>query len=133
MRCRRSGDERSVKVMAHQMTQAMKVKYFSPYEDGETTHMANGIRFELAVPAEVRKDGDHFVSFCPPLDVYSQGPSEEAALDNLVEALQLFVESCLARGTLDRVLKDCGFEPDANPGVLGRSAHDSRPALASGA
>ena len=77
--------------------------------------MANRIRFELSVPAEVRKDGDHFVSFCPPLDVYSQGPSEEAALDNLVEALQLFVESCLARGTLDRVLKDCGLEPDANP------------------
>ena len=77
--------------------------------------MANKIRFELAVPAEVRKDGDHYVSFCPALDVYSQGPSEEAALDNLAEALQLFVESCLARGTLDRVLKDCGFEPDANP------------------
>ena len=77
--------------------------------------MSNRIRFELAVPAEVRKDGDRFVSFCPPLDVYSQGPSEEAALDNLAEALQLFVESCLARGTLDRVLKDCGFEPDADP------------------
>lgn len=77
--------------------------------------MANRIRFELAVPAEVRKDGDHFVSFCPPLDVYSQGPSEEAALDNLAEALQLFVEPCLARGTLDRVLKDRGFEPDADP------------------
>jgi len=71
------------------------------------------IRFDLAVPAQVREDGDHFVSFCPALDVYSQGPSEEAALDNLAEALQLFVESCLARGTLDRVLKDCGFEPEA--------------------
>ena len=54
-----------------------------------------------------------FVSFCPALDVYSQGPSEEAAIENLAEALQLFVESCLARGTLDRVLKDCGFEPEA--------------------
>ena len=75
--------------------------------------MASRIRFDLTVPAEVREDEDHFVSFCPALDVYSQGPSEEAALDNLAEALQLFVESCLARGTLDRVLKDCGFEPEA--------------------
>ena len=75
--------------------------------------MVNRIRFELTVPAEVREDEDHFVSFCPALDVYSQGPSEETALDNLAEALQLFVESCLARGTLDRVLKDCGFEPEA--------------------
>ena len=83
--------------------------------------MANRIRFELAVPADVRKDGNHFVSFCPALDVYSQGPGEEAALDNLAEALQLFVESCLARGTLDRVLKACGFEPDAD-----REAVDER-------
>ena len=80
--------------------------------------MSSRIRLELAVPAEVREDGDHFVSFCPPLDVYSQGPSEEAALDNLVEALQLFVESCFARGTLDQVLKDCGFEPDSDPGSI---------------
>lgn len=80
--------------------------------------MSNRIRFELAVPAEVREDGDYYVSCCPPLDVYSQGPSEEAALENLVEALQLFVESCLARGTLDRVLKDCGFEPDTDPGPI---------------
>jgi len=77
--------------------------------------MVSRIRFELTVPAEVRKDEGHFVSLCPPLDVFSQGPGEEAALDNLVEALQLFVESCLARGTLYRVLKDCGFEPDADP------------------
>lgn len=80
--------------------------------------MTSRIRFELAVPAEVREDGDHFVSSCPPLDVYSQGPTEETALENLVEALQLFVESCYARGTLDRVLKDCGFEPDSDPGSI---------------
>ena len=70
--------------------------------------MVSRIRFELSVPAEVREDEARFVSFCPALDVYSQGPSEEAALHNLAEAVQLFVESCLARGTLDRVLKDCG-------------------------
>ena len=77
--------------------------------------MTSRIRIELAVPAEIREDGDRFVSVCPPLDVYSQGPTEEAAVENLVEALQLFVESCYARGTLDRVLKDCGFEPDSDP------------------
>ena len=54
--------------------------------------MANRIRIELSVPAEVRQDGSHFVSSCPPFDVYSQGPDEEAALANLVEALQLFIE-----------------------------------------
>ena len=77
--------------------------------------MANRIRIELSVPAEVRQDGGHFVSFCPPFDVYSQGPDEETALANLVEALQLFIESCFSRGTLEQVLKDCGFEPDTDP------------------
>lgn len=60
--------------------------------------MASRIRIELSVPAEVRQDGDYFVSFCPPFDVYSQGPDEEAALANLVEELQLFIESCSSRG-----------------------------------
>ena len=47
--------------------------------------MVSRIRFDLSVPAEVREDGDHFVSFCPELGVYSQGPGEEVALDNLAE------------------------------------------------
>ena len=33
--------------------------------------MVSRIRFELTVPAEVREDEGHFVSFCPALDVYS--------------------------------------------------------------
>ena len=49
---------------------------------------------EFTVPAEVRRDGAYFVAGCPPLDVFSQGESEESALVNLAEALQLFVESC---------------------------------------
>ena len=89
--------------------------------------MANRIRVELSVPAEVRQDGGHFVSFCPPFDVYSQGPDEEAALANLVEALQLFIESCFSRGTLEQVLKDCGFEPDdAGPEPAEDGSEDGR-------
>ena len=80
--------------------------------------MTNRIRIELSVPAEVRQDGSHFVSFCPPFDVYSQGPDEETALANLVEALQLFIKSCFSRGTLEQVLKDCDFEPDTDPGLI---------------
>ena len=77
--------------------------------------MANRIRIEVSVPAEVRQDGSHFVSSCPPFDVYSQGPDEDVALANLVEALHLFIQSCLARGTLGQVLKDCGIEADTDP------------------
>ena len=96
--------------------------------------MANRIRIELSVPAEVRQDGRHFVSFCPPFDVYSQGSDEETALANLVEALQLFIESCFSRGTLEQTLKDCGFEPDTDPELVedGHMVRVPFPLVASG-
>ena len=80
--------------------------------------MTTRVKIEFTVPAEVREadqtsapsgGGAYYISVCPPLDVFSQGETEEAALANLAEALQLFVESCYERGTLEEVLKDCGF------------------------
>ena len=88
--------------------------------------MESRIRIELSVPAEVRRDGGYFVSFCPPFDVYSQGPDEDTALVNLVEALRLFIESCFARGALEQVLKDCGFEPDTDPEPVEGRREDGR-------
>ena len=76
------------------------------------------IAFQLSVPIDVRPDDVGYVAHCPALDVYSQGDTEQDALDNLNEALRLFVESCYLRGTLERVLKDCGFEPDTDPEPL---------------
>jgi predicted RNase H-like HicB family nuclease len=69
------------------------------------------IQFSLRVPAAVRQEGKWFYSSCPVLDVHSQGLSKEEALGNLIEALQLFVESCFERGTLDQVLRESGFSP----------------------
>ena len=76
--------------------------------------MTARVQVEFTVPAEVREDGAFFVAVCAPLDVYSQGETRDAALVNLAEALQLFVESCYERGTLEQVLKDCGFKPDCS-------------------
>ena len=76
--------------------------------------MTTRLRVEFTVPAEVREEGAYYVSVCPPLDVYSQGATEEAALVNLAEALHLFMESCFERGTLEEVLKDRGFRPDSS-------------------
>ena len=77
--------------------------------------MSDRIRFELSVPVATRPDSVGYIACCPPLDVYSQGPTEDVAVRNLVEALELFLASCYRRGQLDRVLKDCGFELDQNP------------------
>jgi len=48
---------------------------------------------------------------CDALDVASQGETEEEARKNIAEALFMFLQSCIERGTLDAVLKKCGFRP----------------------
>lgn len=65
------------------------------------------------LPALVEKDGAEYVSTCPILGVSSQGKTKKAALDNLKEALELFLVSCFERGTLEQVLKESGFKPAA--------------------
>lgn len=74
--------------------------------------MRNRLQIQIRVPFEVKQEGPWYYSSCSILDVHSQGPTHEEAVSNLVEALRLFAESCFLRGTLDRVLQDCGFAPD---------------------
>jgi predicted RNase H-like HicB family nuclease len=64
---------------------------------------------ELAIRI-IRKE-KWYVTACPGLDVVSQGDSAEVAKEHLAEALRLFFTSCLERGTLEAVLKECGFLP----------------------
>ena len=69
------------------------------------------VQFNLHLPASVTKKRKWFVASCPILDVHSQGETEEQAKKNLAEALALFFISCHERGTLDAILKECGFMP----------------------
>lgn len=65
---------------------------------------------ELRVPIEIHKKDNWYVASCPVLDVVSQGKNESSAKRNLGEALELFLTTCFEMGTLDDVLKTCGFE-----------------------
>jgi predicted RNase H-like HicB family nuclease len=71
--------------------------------------MARRIRLDVKLPIKIIRRKKWVVASCPILDVHSQGETEEKAKKNLVEALSLFFLSCFERGTLDQVLKDCGF------------------------
>jgi predicted RNase H-like HicB family nuclease len=68
-------------------------------------------QFNIQLPALVIKKSERYVSSCPVLDVYSQGDTLEQAKKNLSEALSLFFISCYERGTLETVLRNCGFRP----------------------
>lgn len=61
------------------------------------------------LPFIVKKRKNWFVSSCPILDVHSQGYTKNEAIDNLIEALSLFFSTCIEMGTLENVLRECGF------------------------
>ena len=50
-----------------------------------------------------------YVSYCPALDVCSQGATIREAKANIIEATQLLIETCYERGTLHRLLTTRGF------------------------
>ena len=45
-----------------------------------------------AFTAVIEHEGNGYVSLCPELDVASQGDTIEQARDNLIEAIELFLE-----------------------------------------
>jgi len=52
-----------------------------------------------------------FVSYCPALDIRSQGRTEEEARRALESAVTLFLSTCLERGILERELERAGLRP----------------------
>ena len=67
------------------------------------------VKFTIELPVKLTKGEKWHVASCPILDVHSQGDTVEEAKSNLTEALTLFFLSCFERGTLDEVLRECGF------------------------
>ena len=55
-----------------------------------------------------REDG-WVIAHCPPLDITTQAKTVTEAKKNLTEAAELFIISCLERGTLDLALRELGF------------------------
>ena len=47
---------------------------------------------EKTFSAVITKEGKWFVSFCPELGVASQGTTKKSALNNLKEAVELYLE-----------------------------------------
>ncbi len=43
--------------------------------------------------AIIEREGDGYISLCPELDIASQGDNIEEARQNLIEALELFLET----------------------------------------
>jgi predicted RNase H-like HicB family nuclease len=69
------------------------------------------VTFTLTLPAQFREEQGWVVGEFPNLDIASQGRTRAEAERNLIEAAQLFIESCFERNRLVEALKELGFVP----------------------
>ena len=83
----------------------------------------NFIEVRVNLPVSFKEDSGWVVAECPVLDVVTQGRNYEEARQNLGDALQGFIASCLSRKVLEQVLSDCGFAP-ADPAEVLESPRD---------
>jgi predicted RNase H-like HicB family nuclease len=73
--------------------------------------MTISVQAQFQFFGQIKRKGKWFIAYCPPLDLSTQGKTIEEAKKNLIEASQLFIVSCLERGTLDQALRELGFVP----------------------
>jgi predicted RNase H-like HicB family nuclease len=77
------------------------------------------VEISLCLICTVKRDaGNRWVTGCPALDLFSQGRTKEKAKRSLEEAIALWVEDCLERGTLDKALREVGFQRVSHPRAI---------------
>ncbi len=64
---------------------------------------------ELILNVVVRKEQGRYSSWCPELDVASQGDTIEEARQNLQEAVELHVETMVENGELNELIERLGL------------------------
>ena len=75
-------------------------------------NVENTVSIEASLAAKIYEEKPGlYVSYCPALDLCSQGENREEAEKNIIEATELFIQSCLKRNTLNDVLTESGFCP----------------------
>ncbi|MDP3639859.1 MAG: type II toxin-antitoxin system HicB family antitoxin [Nanoarchaeota archaeon] len=66
---------------------------------------------ELILTVVIKKERGTYSSWCPELDVASQGNTVEEARKNLKEAVELHVETMVQNGDLQALLDKLGLTP----------------------
>ena len=67
------------------------------------------VNYQISIPVQIIKEDNIFVAYTPALELCTQGDTYEEAEQMLGEAINIFFEECIERGTLEQVLKDCGW------------------------
>lgn len=73
--------------------------------------MSKSFSINFSLPVVFKQKTDHVVACCPALDIVTQGDDTECAKHNFVEAVELFLVTCVEMNTLSEVIKQCGLKP----------------------
>lgn len=68
------------------------------------------VKAEFQLFGVLKRQAGWFIAHCPPLDITTQGRTEDEAKKNLVDASELFVVSCFERGTFEQALRELGWQ-----------------------
>jgi len=61
------------------------------------------------------KEGKKFIAYSPALDLSTYGNTFAEAKKRFAEAVEVFLEETIKMGTLEDVLKDCGWQKVSYP------------------
>ena len=64
---------------------------------------------EIQFTTQIFKEGRAFVAYTRELDLSSCGGTQQKALQNLKEAVRLFLDEAEKMGTLDQILEEAGY------------------------
>jgi predicted RNase H-like HicB family nuclease len=68
------------------------------------------VTFDGTIPVVFFREEEVFIAHCPVLDLSTCGETYDEALNNFNEALSLFFEECIEKGTLPKVLEASGWK-----------------------
>src|SRR6184192_3994407 len=75
-------------------------------------HMGETIELEVNLGAYVRRETSRrWIATCPQIGVVTQAATGKEAKACLQEAVELWFESCIERGVLDKALRETNFRP----------------------
>ena len=81
---------------------------------------------KIEFTTQVFKEGRMFVAHSPELDVSSCATTERKAIENLQQAVSLFLDEAERKGSLTQILKEAGFSRHRQTLVGPKPIHTER-------
>lgn len=66
-------------------------------------------KVEADLRVSVKREDGCIIVYCPELELSSYGETIEDAMKNFTEVLEIFFEDIIKRGTIEDVLRECGW------------------------